>query len=79
MITFPIVDTPPQFSISRETGLITVDANNPLDYETSTTYSFTVEATDMGSDSCTVSTNVFLNTCLLCTILVPEPLSSFPP
>lgn len=47
-----ITDAPPQFTISRETGLITVDANNPLDYETNTTYSFTVEATDMGNVLC---------------------------
>jgi len=57
MIMFLIVDTPAQFSISRGTGLITVDPNNPLDYETNTTYSFIVEATDMGSVPCTVSTN----------------------
>ena len=56
MVKFFIADTPPQFSINRETGVVTVDPNNPLDYETNTTYSFTVEATDMGDSPCMVST-----------------------
>ena len=56
---FFIADAPAQFSISRETGLITVDPNNPLDYETNTTYSFTVEITDMGNPPLTVSITYF--------------------
>lgn len=55
MVKFFIVDAPAQFSIDRETGVVTVDPNNPLDYETNTTYSFTVEATDMADLPCTVS------------------------
>ena len=55
---FLIVDAPAQFTINRETGLITVDPNNPLDYETNTTYSFTVVATDMGDEPCTVSDTI---------------------
>ena len=72
-----IVDTPAQFSISPETGLVTVDANNPLDYETNTTLSFTVEASDMASTPCTVSTNTFLNSELLYIILILDTFSGF--
>ena len=59
MVMFFITDTPAQFSINRETGVITVDPNNPLDYETNTTYSFTVEASDMADPPCMVSAKYF--------------------
>ena len=49
-----LTDPPPQLSINSQTGLITVDINNPLDYETNATLRFTVNATDMGADPCTV-------------------------
>ena len=52
-VTHP-TDPPPQLYINSQTGLITVDVNNPLDYETNATLRFTVNATDMGSDPCTV-------------------------
>lgn len=53
-VLFITADAPAQFSIDRDTGLITVDPNNPLDYETNTTYSFTVVANDMGNVPCPV-------------------------
>ena len=77
LFSFTIADAPAQFSINRETGLITIDVNNPLDYETDATYSFTVEANDMGSVPCPVSTDRFLEVFYIVLILEPFKFSSY--